>query len=116
MANTFGTNSTMANNLPIGVNTDLYNGYFSEAKNKKTADLIRFYYDDREDMFDAHSYNKGGAILHMLRKDVGDEAFFKSLELYLKTNQYKSVEVHNLRLAFEEVTGRDMNRFLINGC
>jgi aminopeptidase N len=88
------------------------NGYFSEAKNKKTADLIRFYYDDREDMFDAHSYNKGGAILHMLRKDVGDEAFFKSLELYLKTNQYKSVEVHNLRLAFEEVTGRDMNRFL----
>jgi aminopeptidase N len=86
-------------------------GYFSEAKNKKTADLIRFYYDDREDMFDAHSYNKGGAILHMLRKEVGDEAFFKSLELYLKTNQFKSVEVHNLRLAFEEVTGRDMNRF-----
>jgi aminopeptidase N len=86
-------------------------GYFSEAKNKKTADLIRFYYDDREDMFDAHSYNKGGAILHMLRKEVGDEAFFKSIELYLKANQFKSVEIHNLRLAFEEVTGRDMNRF-----
>ena len=87
-----------------------YRKYIDEAK-EKNVDLIRFHYDDREDMFDAHSYQKGGLLLHYLRNVVGDEAFFKSLELYLKTNQFKSVEVHNLRLAFEEITGKDMNWF-----
>ncbi len=90
---------------------DDYRKYLGEAKNGKNVDLIRFHYDDREDMFDSHSYAKGGQVLHYLRKAVGDEAFFKSLELYLKTNQFKAVEIHNLRLAFEEVTGRDMNWF-----
>ena len=72
-------------------------------------DLVRFYYTDKEAMFDAVSYNKGGRILHMLRNFVGDSAFFKSLNLYLTTNKYKSAEAHQLRLAFEEITGRDLN-------
>lgn len=72
---------------------------------------IRFYYHNKEDMFDAVSYSKGGRILHMLRKEVGDEAFFKSLQLYLTKNKFKSAEIHDLRLAFEEVTGLDLNWF-----
>jgi aminopeptidase N len=83
-------------------------GYFNSSKE---VDIIRFNYQDKEDMFDAFSYNKGGLILHMLRKTVGDEAFFASLKNYLETNKYKSVEIHNLRLAFEETTGRDLNWF-----
>jgi len=77
----------------------------------KEANLIRFDYKDKEDMFDAISYNKGGQILHMLRKAVGDDAFFASLKNYLETNKFKAVEVHNLRLAFEETTGKDLNWF-----
>jgi aminopeptidase N len=74
-------------------------------------DLVRFYYTDKEAMFDAVSYNKGGRILHMLRNFVGDSAFFKSLNLYLTTNKFKAAEAHQLRLAFEEITGRDLNWF-----
>lgn len=73
--------------------------------------LIHFGYEDREDMFDAHSYNKGGCILHMLREQVGDEAFFAALNRYLKKNEYTEVESHELRLAFEDVTGQDLNWF-----
>ena len=73
--------------------------------------LIHFGYANREDMFDAHSYNKGGAILHMLRNYVGDEAFFTALQRYLKKNEYTEVEAHELRLAFEDVTGEDLNWF-----
>ncbi|MFN4081296.1 MAG: M1 family aminopeptidase [Saprospiraceae bacterium] len=73
--------------------------------------LIFFGYDNREDMFDAHSYNKGGAILHMLREVIGDDAFFAGIEYYLKKNEYTDVEAHELRLAFEEVTGLDLNWF-----
>lgn len=78
---------------------------------QKEVDLIRFNYRDKEDMFDAFSYSKGGQVLHMLRKAVGDEAFFASLKNYLETNKFKSAEIHNLRLAFEETTGTDMNWF-----
>lgn len=84
-------------------------GYLQSQSEKK--DLVRHYYNDKEAMFDAVSYNKGGRILHMLRNYVGDSAFFKSLNLYLTTNKYKSAEAHQLRLAFEEVTGKDLNWF-----
>ena len=86
------------------------NKYLNEAETKQE-DLIRFYYDDREDMFDSHSYAKGGRILHMLREILGDEAFFASLKHYVKENAFEDVEVHDLRLSFEEVTGQDLNWF-----
>ncbi|AEE51844.1 M1 family metallopeptidase [Haliscomenobacter hydrossis] len=73
--------------------------------------LIHFGVADKDDMFDAHSYNKGGATLHMLRRHVGDEAFFTALKNYLTQNAFKPVEAHNLRLAMEEVSGEDLNWF-----
>jgi aminopeptidase N len=82
-------------------------GYLNGLSAKK--DLVRFYYNDKEDVFDAVSYNKGGCILNMLRNYVGPEAFSKALNVYLTTNKFKSGEAQQLRLAFEEVTGRDLN-------
>ena len=84
-------------------------GYYNSNSEKK--DLVRFHYNNQEDVFDGVSYNKGGGILQMLRHFVGDSAFFKSLNLYLNTNKYKNGEAQQLRLAFEEVTGKDLNWF-----
>jgi len=85
-------------------------GYLREAKYAPHP-LIHFRHEDREDMFDGHSYAKGGQVLHMLRNLVGDEAFFASLRYYLKRHAFTDVESHELRLAFEDVTGRDLNWF-----
>lgn len=85
-------------------------GYFSESE-KKRVDLIRFDNEGGEDMFDAHSYNKGGLVLHMLRDYLGDEVFFQALNNYLTEHQFQSVEVHDLRIAFEEASGMDLNWF-----
>jgi len=93
-----------------GLQQDL-SGYLSQAKQTGPKDMIRFDYEDKEDMFDGHSYQKGGRILHMLRKYMGDEAFFASLKLYLDENKYTDVEMHQLRLACEKVTGEDLNWF-----
>ena len=73
--------------------------------------LVRYAYDDKEDMFDLVSYNKGGSILHMLRTYLGDEAFFLGLKQYLTTFKYQAAEVPELRLIFEKITGRDLNWF-----
>ena len=74
-------------------------------------DLVRFFYNDREDMFDLVSYQKGGRILHMLRNLVGDDAFFKSLHQYLNDNKFSTGSAIKLKLAFEAVTGKDLNWF-----
>ncbi len=74
-------------------------------------DLVRYYYRDKEDMFDAVSYHKGGRILHMLRTYLGDSAFFKSLNVYLTKNKFGTGNADKLRLAFEEVSGKDLNWF-----
>lgn len=73
--------------------------------------LVRFYYKDREDMFDLVSYQKGGRILNMLRQYVGDEAFFASLHKYLDDNKFNNGSAIKLKLAFEAVTGKDLNWF-----
>jgi aminopeptidase N len=86
------------------------NGYLNSTM-RGVHDLINFEYDDKEDMFDAHSYNKGGLVLHMLRNYIGDDAFFASLNHYLTKNAFSAVEAHNLRLSVEAVTGLDLNWF-----
>ncbi len=74
--------------------------------------LVRVHYNAQEDMFDGVSYNKGGkGILHMLRSYLGDEAFFAGLSKYLHDNEYGTAEAAQFRLAFEAVSGRDLNWF-----
>ncbi len=77
----------------------------------ESKDLVRFYYDDKEHMFDPVSYHKGNAILHMLKDYLGDEAFFQGLNKYLTDHLYGTAEAHDLRLALEDVSGRDLNWF-----
>jgi len=73
--------------------------------------LVRFHYVDKEDVFDDVTYQKGGRILNMLRNYLGKEAFYKGLNIYLKTNAFKNGEAQQLRLALEQASGRDLNWF-----
>lgn len=84
-------------------------GYLQSGSSSK--DLVRYHYKDKEDMFDAVSYNKGGRILHMLRNYIGDDAFFKSLNKYLNDNKFGTGNAHKLKLSFEDITGKDLNWF-----
>jgi len=73
--------------------------------------LVRFYYQNQEDVFDLVSYQKGGRILNMLRHLVGEDAFFASLNKYLTDNKFSNGSAIKLKLAFESVTGKDLNWF-----
>ena len=84
--------------------------YLNESTSKQV-DHIRFDNENPNNMFDSHSYAKGGRILHMLRYSIGDEAFFKGLEYYLTEYANQAVEVHQLRLAMEHISGQDLNWF-----
>ncbi|PIQ22631.1 MAG: peptidase M1 [Cytophagales bacterium CG18_big_fil_WC_8_21_14_2_50_42_9] len=73
--------------------------------------LVRFDYENPQEVFDGISYQKGGRILNMLRKYLGDVIFYKGLNLYLTRNANQSAEVHDLRLALEATSGMDLNWF-----
>ena len=83
--------------------------YFNSQSEDKN--LVRFYYEDKEHMFDPVSYHKGNAILHMLRNYLGDAAFFQGMNVYLVEHKFGTAEAHELRLAFEKVSGKDLNWF-----
>ena len=86
-------------------------GYFMSGARSGYHDLVYFNYESEMEMFDSHSYNKGGRILHMLRYYLGDDAFFASLKHFLNKMKFKAAEAHDLRLSFEEVSGKDLNWF-----
>lgn len=87
-----------------------WNQYLEESKEKQVP-LIRYQYDHPDDMFDSHSYAKGGRILHLLRYEIGDEAFFTSFQRFLSKFKYQTAEMDDYRRVVEEVTGRDLKWF-----
>ena len=51
----------------------------------------------------------------MIRNHIGEHNFRKSLKVYLKKYQNSSAESQDLMKVFEQVSGREMAHFLING-
>src|SRR4030095_2519675 len=62
-------------------------------------------------VFRALVYNKGAAVLHMLRRLIGDEAFFRGLKNFYAENRFKKAGTDDLRQAMEASRGRDLGRF-----
>lgn len=84
--------------------------YFRTYKYKNEP-IVNYYYVHPSDVFDGIRYEKGGAVLHMLRYYVGDDAFFKSLNKFLQQYKFNNAELSDLRKCFEETTGEDLNWF-----
>jgi hypothetical protein len=62
-------------------------------------------------VFRALVYNKGAGVVHMMRRLVGDEAFFRGLRRFYTENRYKKAGTDDLRKAMEQESGRDLSRF-----
>ena len=58
-----------------------------------------------------YSYRKGAWVLHMLRRVVGDEVFFATLEAYREGYEYRTATTDDFREVAEEVWGGDLRWF-----
>jgi len=56
-------------------------------------------------------YEKGGWVLHMLRRVVGDGTFFAALREYRRRHERGNATRADLRAVFEELSGRDLKQF-----
>ena len=59
----------------------------------------------------SNPYPKGSSILHMLRREIGDELFFKTLADYIDENRLGNVETDQFRKVAERVSGESLERF-----
>ncbi|HYE63801.1 MAG TPA: M1 family aminopeptidase [Phycisphaerales bacterium] len=64
----------------------------------------------------ANPYGKGASVLHMLRRELGDEQFFAGVRLYTQRYALKTTETSDLRYALEEVSGRSLEQFFTQWC
>ncbi len=56
-------------------------------------------------------YDKAGWVIHMLREQMGDEAFFRALKHYLEANRLQNVVSADLAKAIEESSGTNVDQF-----
>lgn len=84
--------------------------YLSEAARYQRP-LSTTLYTNGDVMFDRHTYPKGGLILHMIRRRLGDRKFFHALGHYLNKHKYQPVIAADLQNAITEDSGVDMKPF-----
>jgi aminopeptidase N len=85
--------------------------YFEEAGTRYTRPIVTKVYKHPDDLFDRHTYEKGGCVLHMLRHHVGDKYFKRSLQTYLQRFANSTAETDDLRKVFELETGKSLQQF-----
>jgi len=85
-------------------------GYISESRRYKRPVATNFYANYGA-MFDSHTYAKGGAILHTLRRALGDQAFFLGIHHYLVKYRNAPADTRDLCNAMTEATGINLAPF-----
>jgi aminopeptidase N len=62
-------------------------------------------------LFDTTTYQKGSAVVHTLREQIGDQAFWKAINVYLNRHKFGNVETPDLQKAMEAAAGQDLDWF-----
>ena len=65
--------------------------------------------DDR--IFRAVVYNKGAMVLHMLRRLIGDDAFFGGIRAFYNEWKFRKAGTDDFQRVMEKAAGRDLQRF-----
>ena len=85
--------------------------YFATWKQGNRRPIVTKNYRDPDAVFDTYAYPRGGAVLHMLRKSLGEENWWRAINYYLKKYANQPVETEQFRVAIEEATGQSVDWF-----
>ncbi len=93
-----------------GIRVDMAT-YLGEAQGRYRRPIVCQDYEAPIDIFDRHLYEKGACVLHLLRRELGDAAFWSGVSMYLKRHAKGLVETRDLMRALEEASGKSLERF-----
>jgi aminopeptidase N len=82
--------------------------YLREDRERYRRPLVTSRYVSPIRMFDAHSYDKGAWVLHMLHELVGEEGWWRGVRIYLARHAFGTVTSRDLETALEDAAGVDL--------
>ena len=85
--------------------------YFNTWKQGNRRPIVTKNYANPDAVFDTYAYPRGGAVLHMLRKTLGEDNWWRAINYYLRKYANQPVETEQFRIAIEESTGQAMDWF-----
>jgi aminopeptidase N len=68
-------------------------------------------YAPEGNIFSSTIYDKGAWVLHMLRMEIGDSAFFNILRKYYDKYKYRNASTNDFIKVCEEISGKDLEYF-----
>ncbi len=84
--------------------------YFERDRAERRPIVTKAYTQPIE-LFDAHIYEKGALVLHMLRYILGDGPFWACVRTYLTAFRGQTVQTEDLMGVIPEVTGKNLEWF-----
>jgi aminopeptidase N len=94
----------------IEVRSNLHAYLDADARGRRPI-VYNVYRKDGAELFDRHVYQKGSTVMHLLRFVLGEEPFWRAIQLYARRNRGREVITADFERAVEEATGRSMARF-----
>jgi len=85
--------------------------YMTEADDRYARPIVTRVFDSSWDMYDLHLYPGGAWRIHMLRRQLGEEAFWPAVTDYLEKYSRRTVETDDFRTLLEAHSGLSLGRF-----
>jgi len=89
---------------------DAASRYFAYEK-QRNAPIHDTETQDLMKLLNANNYEKAAWVLHMLREQIGDDAFFQGLRLYYNVHRDANATTEDLRRALEQSSGKNLQGF-----
>ena len=85
--------------------------YRAEADGRYLRPIVTRSFDSAWDMFDMHLYPGGACRLHMLRRKLGERAFWDGVRDYLTTYEARTADTADFQRCLESRSGQSLARF-----
>lgn len=82
-----------------------------EFSRKNNTAIVNTEETDYMNLLNANSYQKGGWVLHMLRSELGDSVFWRSIRKYYAKYAGSIADTRDFQKVVEEVSGKDLKQF-----
>jgi aminopeptidase N len=86
---------------------DRVTGFFLESPKPVVDTTIT----DLMTLLNANSYQKGAWVLHMLRRELGDNLFWKGMRLYYENYRNKNALTTDFQMVMEKVSKKSLDKF-----
>jgi len=82
--------------------------YIQEDTSRYRRPIVTHIYREAIELYDRHLYEKGACVYHIIRAELGDELFWKTIQTFVQDNAHNTVETVDLLRAIEKATGRNL--------